>query len=469
MVDYNTDIVIVGGGNAALVSAITACERNKSVLVLEAAPEFDRGGNSKYVRDFRIAHKSGEFGIPEEYSAEEFMDELIRVTRGETNKTLARLVIECSPDVIYWAMRHGVRIMKSITGTLHLTKTNVFILGGGKALLNAYYHYLDRLSKNGRCRVLYGHKVVDIEIENREFKSLIVEHDGRKEKISADTLILASGGFESNINVLKEYWGDAANNFIIRGTHHNTGLPLLAMMRHNASTIGRGDDGHMVAVDARSPRFNGGIVTRVDSIIFGIVVNKFGNRFYDEGEDLWPKRYAVWGKLIARQPTQIAFSIFDSKVWSLFIPPFNPPIVADTIDELAGKLVDFGLENPNKLIETIIEFNRACPRNKKPDFSMLDGISTSGIKPPKSNWAMPIDAPPFYAYPLKPGLTFTYLSLRVDEHARVLDSSGNPFNNIFAAGEIMAGNILTNGYLGGLGLVIGTVFGWIAGNDGKLP
>ena len=237
------------------------------------------------------------------------------------------------------------------------------------------------------------------------------------------------------------------------------------MIEYGAATVGKPDDGHMVAVDFRSPRFDGGIVTRVDSIPFGIVVNKYGERFYDEGEDLWPKRYAIWGKLIAKQPSQTAFSIFDSKVWGLFIPPFQPPISAGTIEELATKLVNFGLEKPDKLVETIQEFNKASIHNKNPDYTTLDGLSTRGISPPKSNWALPIDKPPFYAYPLRPGLTFTYMGLKVDEKARVIHINGNPFDNIFACGEIMSGNILSNGYLGGLGLVIGTVFGWTAGEN----
>lgn len=462
------DVIVVGGGNAGLVSAITACERGKSVLLLEASPEYDRGGNSKFTRDWRVAHRAGEFSIKDAYTPEEFLDDLIRVTRGETNIKLAKLVVDESPNVVYWALKHGVKITKPLSGTLHLARTNVFFLGGGKALVNAYYHYLDKLGKSRRCTVLYNARVVKINIEGREFRSLIANVGGKEVELTATDLVIASGGFESNIELLRSYWGDAVNNFIIRGTEYNTGIPMLEMIRHGAAVVGKPNDGHMIAVDARAPRFNGGIVTRVDSIIYGIVINKLGLRFYDEGEDEWPKRYAIWGKLIANQPGQIAFSIFDSKSWGLFIPPFKPPIRADTLEDLVNELTKYGLENPKQALETIRQFNNACPRGREPDYSRLDGLSTTGIKPPKSNWAVPIDKPPFYAYPLRPGLTFTYMGLKVDEHARVLDRSGNPFNNIFAAGEVMAGNVLTNGYLGGLGLVIGTVFGWIAGNGGEL-
>jgi tricarballylate dehydrogenase len=231
-------------------------------------------------------------------------------------------------------------------------------------------------------------------------------------------------------------------------------------MDRGAKTVSDPRQCHAVAIDARSPRFDGGIITRVDCLPFGIVVNKHAARFYDEGEDFWPKRYAIWGLLIARQPNQIAFAIIDSKAMGLFIPPVLPPIQASSIRDLALAL---NLD-PAALEQTVAAFNLSV-RPGKFDHAVLDSCSTAGLNPPKTHWARRLDSPPFLAYPLRPGITFTYLGVAVNERAQVLLQDDKPVENIFAAGEIMAGNILGRGYLAGLGMAIGTVFGRIAGEE----
>ena len=202
-------------------------------------------------------------------------------------------------------------------------------------------------------------------------------------------------------------------------------------------------------------------MTRLDAIPFGIVVNGLGRRFYDEGEDIWPKRYAIWGGLIAAQPDQKAFCIVDAKTIDRFLPPMFKPHTADSLEALAPLL---GVE-PKVFMETVMEYNRAAAGNAEMRMEKLDGAATRDLTPPKSNWAIPIDRPPFYGLPLRPGITFTYMGVAVDERARVLDQRGRPFQNMFAAGEIMSGNILTKGYLGGFGLTIGSVFGELAGRE----
>jgi tricarballylate dehydrogenase len=217
---------------------------------------------------------------------------------------------------------------------------------------------------------------------------------------------------------------------------------------------------HAVAIDARAPKFDGGIVTRLDCVPFSIVVNNKAERFYDEGEDVWPKRYAIWGRLVAQQPDQIAYAIIDSKCLKLFMPSVFPPIEGRTIEELAGKLE----LDPAKLSKTVKGFNAAVQPGSF-DPSGLDGSRTEGLEPAKTNWARKLDEPPYYAYPLRPGVTFTYLGVTVDEKARIQMADGKPSANMLAAGEIMAGNILGQGYLAGLGMTIGTVFGRIAGQE----
>jgi tricarballylate dehydrogenase len=230
------------------------------------------------------------------------------------------------------------------------------------------------------------------------------------------------------------------------------------MLDAGAEPIGDPRQCHAIAVDARAPRFDGGIVTRLDSLPFGIVVNRHAERFYDEGEDAWPKRYAIWGRLIAVQPGQIAYSIVDAKAAGAFMPSVFPPKVAGTIRELAAML-----ELPAERLETTVAAFNAAVRPGTFNHSVLDDCRTEALAPAKSHWAQRIDTPPFWGYPLRPGITFTYLGLRVDETARVVMTNGTLAPNIFAAGEIMAGNILRKGYIAGIGMTIGTVFGRIAG------
>jgi len=272
--------------------------------------------------------------------------------------------------------------------------------------------------------------------------------------------VAAAGGFESNIDWLKKYWGEAAENFLIRGTANNQGSVLRMLLDKGAQEIGDPTQCHAVAIDARAPKYDGGIITRLDCVVFGVVVNNRSERFYDEGEDIWPKRYAIWGRLVAQQPDQIAFIIFDHSVLKKFMPSLYPPIKADSINELAKKL-----EIPEeKLVETINQFNGSVIEGNF-DHTILDDCHTEGINPPKTHWARRIETPPFYAYPVRPGITFTYLGVRVDRDARIQMSDGKPSANMFAAGEIMSGNVLGRGYAAGIGMTIGSVFGRIAGRE----
>jgi tricarballylate dehydrogenase len=217
---------------------------------------------------------------------------------------------------------------------------------------------------------------------------------------------------------------------------------------------------HAVAIDARAPKFDGGIITRLDCVVFGIVVNKNAERFYDEGEDFWPKRYAIWGRLVAAQPDQISYIIFDASSLELFMPSLFPPVKAETIGELGEKL---GLD-PQALQNTVSQFN-ASVRPGTFDPAVLDDCRTEGLTPQKSHWARRIEKAPFYAYPVRPGITFTYLSLRVNREARVLMQNGQLAENVFSAGEMMAGNVLGRGYAAGIGMTIGSSFGRIAGRE----
>ncbi len=450
------DVLVIGGGNAGICAALAAGRAGARVLLLEAAPRSLRGGNSRHTRNLRCLHERPDELLSGSYAFSEYWDDLMQVTEGRTNEELARVTLEGSAGCREWMVRHGARFQPALEGTLQLSRTNAFFLGGGKALLNAYYRTAEKMGVD----VEYDAEVRGLELRDGRFHSAAVFRDGAHREVRAKAVVAASGGFQGNLDWLREVWGDAVDNFIIRGTKYDRGTVLRALMELGVKSVGDPAQCHAIAVDARSPRFDGGIVTRVDSVSLGIVVNRDAVRFYDEGEDFWPKRYAIWGRLIAQQRDQTAFSIVDSQSTGSFLPSLYPAIQAGSIRELAALLpVD-----PAALERTVSEFNAAV-RPGTFDHSVLDECRTAGLTPPKSHWARALDRPPFLAYPLRPGITFTYLGVAVNGRARVLMENDEPAENVFAAGEIMAGNVLGKGYLAGLGMTIGTVFGRIAGEE----
>jgi len=457
----DSDVLVIGGGNAALCAALMAGEAGARVLLLESAPREWRGGNSTHTRNLRCMHDAPQDVLVDAYPEEEYWQDLLKVTGGMTNEHLARLVIRASSTCRPWMRRHGVHFQPPLSGALHVARTNAFFMGGGKALVNAYYRSAERLG----VQVRYDAPVDRLEIDDGRF--IAAWSNGRR--ITARACVLAAGGFESNRDWLREAWGRnergewPAENFLIRGTSYNQGLLLRHLLdEHGADRIGDPTQAHMVAIDARSPLYEGGICTRIDCVSLGIVVNRDACRFYDEGEDFWPKRYAIWGRLVALQPGQIAYSIIDVKALGRFMPPVFPGIEADSLPRLARAL---DLDEAT-LMRTIDDYNASC-RVGRFDHTALDDCHTEGLTPAKTHWARPIDTAPFHAYPVRPGVTFTYLGLEVDDTAAARFGS-QPSDNLFVAGEMMAGNVLGKGYTAGVGMSIGTAFGRIAGRNAAL-
>ncbi|TCG06698.1 FAD-binding dehydrogenase [Paraburkholderia steynii] len=454
------DVLVIGGGNAALCAALMAREAGASVLLLESAPREWRGGNSQHTRNLRCMHDAPQDVLVDAYPEEEYWQDLLKVTGGITDKALARLVIQASSTCRPWMRKHGVRFQPPLSGALHVARTNAFFMGGGKALVNAYYRSAETLG----VQIRYDTPVDEIELDGERF---VAAHSGGQ-RFEARACVLAAGGFESNREWLREAWGQnergewPADNFLIRGTRFNQGVLLKHMIDSGADAIGDPSQSHCVAIDARAPLYDGGICTRIDCVSLGVVVNRDARRFYDEGEDFWPKRYAIWGRLVAQQPGQIGYSIIDAKAIGRFMPPVFPGTKADSIPELARQL-----ELPEAtFVETIRAYNAAC-RTGTFDHTALDDCRTEGLTPAKTHWARPIDTPPFFGYALRPGITFTYLGLKVNDRAQV-HFGGRPSENLFVAGEMMAGNVLGKGYTAGVGMSIGTAFGRIAGTQAAM-
>ncbi len=429
-------------------------------MLLEAAPREWRGGNSSHTRNLRCMHDAPQDVLVDAYPEEEFWQDLLKVTGGLTDEKLARLTIRASSTCRDWMRQHGVHFQPPLSGALHVARTNAFFMGGGKALVNAYYRSAEKLG----VKIRYNAAVDRLDIQNGRFVAAYVG----EERIAARTCVLAAGGFESNREWLREAWGQndlgewTADNFLIRGTQFNQGVLLKHLIDQGADTIGDPTQAHMVAIDARAPLYDGGICTRIDCVSLGVVVNRQAQRFYDEGEDFWPKRYAIWGRLVAQQPGQIAYSIIDAKAVGRFMPPVFEGVQANSLRELALKLQ----LDPDVFEHTLHSYNQACVSGKF-DHTTLDNCHTQGLSPAKTHWARTIDTAPFYGYAVRPGVTFTYLGLKTDDTAAVrFANQASP--NLFVAGEMMAGNVLGKGYTAGVGMSIGTAFGRIAGTQAAL-
>lgn len=452
---HAVDVLVVGGGSAALCAAIAARRSGASVRLVEQAPVSLRGGNTRHARNFRLMHDEPAWYVPDAYGEDAFFKDLLRVTHGATDQRLARMLIRGSGTIAAWLGDNGVRLQDPASGAMPYSRRTAFFLGGGKAMINALYATASRLG----VTIGYDSEVVSLGFDDDRGCEAEIVRGGSIERVAANTMVLCSGGHQANLDWLRESFGTAADGFMIRGTPYVTGSILRLLLDAGARPVGDPARCHMVAVDARGPKFDGGIVTRITGIPHGIVVDRDGARFHDEGEDARKTHFARWGARIADCPGQIAYLIMDARGLSRALPTALPPIRADTLAALATAL---GLE-PAALETTIRDFNAAiaAPAGDGP---VIDHC-TAGLTPPKSHFAVALTAPPFAAYPLRPGVTFTHFGVAVDDHLRIVMTDGRPVRNVFAAGMIMAANVLGEGYLAGLGVALSTVFGRLAGEQ----
>ncbi len=482
------DVVVVGAGNAALSAAIAARERGARVLILEKACEEERGGNSFFTAGgFRFCHRGIEdlcrdvltdlsaaererIVLPA-HERDEFYQVLMKVTRHQADEELAWTLIDGSRPAMAWLRSHGVRFLPMfgrqsflIDGRHHFYGgVNIEAVGGGAGLVERELAECRRLG----CEIRYATGATRL-IQDRERRITGLEvcgPDGYRE-IAAPAVVLACGGFESSPELRARYLGPGWDLCRVRGTRHNMGDGIRMAMEIGARPCGNWSGCHSVGWDISAPPYGDRTVLdnfQKHSYPLGIMVNLRGERFVDEGEDLRNHTYARFGREIMAQPHRTAVQIFDRKTVPLLRDEYRIRQVtrytAPTIEELAGALEI----PPPALKATVEEFNAACqPGTFNP--AVLDGLRTRGLAIDKSNWAQPIDEPPFEAYVTTTGITFTFGGLRINPRAEVQDLTERSIPGLYAAGELVGGLFFEN-YPGGSGLMAGTVIGRLAGEN----
>jgi tricarballylate dehydrogenase len=479
------DVIVAGAGNAGLCAAHAARERGARVLVLEKADEAWSGGNSAFTAGaIRFAHGGLEDvrSLVEEderlaatdldpYSAEAFAADLRRVTLGRGDERMARVLAGDSAAAVRWLRGKGLRFRlmyerqaNEVDGRQRFWGgLAVGTVDGGKGLMAQHRAAAER----DGVELRHGAAVEDLlHGEDGAFTGVAVRHaDGAREELRARAVVLAAGGFESNPQMRAAHLGPNWDVAKVRGTPHNTGEVLRAALAHGAQAYGHWSGCHAIQWDAGAPPTGDRELTNRysrQSYPVAIVVNSDGERFIDEGADFRNYTYAKYGAEVLRQPQGIAAQIFDARTVTMlrtidYEAPGATRVDADTLGELAERL---GIDAA-RLERTVAEFNAAIqPGDFDP--TVKDGKRTEGIEPPKSNWALSVEQPPFTAFPVTCGITFTFGGVHVDDDARVLDTGGRPLPGLFAAGELVGGLFFHN-YPGGSGLTAGAVYGRRAG------
>lgn len=488
MTDTQFDVIVVGAGNAALCAALSAHEVGAKVLVLEKAPLDERGGNSLFTAGgFRFVHDGIDdlrkdvlvdlspaeverIAMPK-LSRQTYLDDLMRVTEGETDEGLAEILIGRSRQTMVWMRSHGVRFIPMFGRQSYLVDgkhhfyggVNIEAVGGGWGLVDSLIKRVEKLG----IEIRYGTEMREL-LQHRSgaISGVRVKGPDGYADIGARSVVLACGGFEANPEMRTRYLGPGWELCRVRGTRHNTGGGIRAALEIGAQPFGGWSTCHAVQWDISAPPFGDRVVLdnfQKHSYPIGIVVNLKGERFIDEGADYRNHTYAKYGREVMKQPRRTAVQVFDAKTIDMVRDEYRIKQVtkfeAATLEELAD-----GLEIDREgLLRTVREFNAACrPGSYNP--SVLDGVATQGLALPKSNWALPIDKPPYTGFVVTCGITFTFGGLKIDRSAAVLDTGDNPIPGLYAGGELVGG-IFYGNYLGGAGLMSGAVFGRLAGGS----
>jgi len=484
----SADVAVVGAGNAALCAALAAAEAGAKVVVLETAPEGERGGNSAYtagamrtvydgVADVRKLVpdigdedvKNTDFGS---YSFDEYFDDMARITQHRADPDLLEILIRQSLPTLEWMRCQGVRFQPSygrqafkVDGRFKFWGgLAVETWGGGPGLVQALF---DSVGHAG-VRVVYEARARELMLSGGRVEGVRATlRGGETLEVTAGAVVLASGGFEANAEMRARYLGPGWDLAKVRGSRHNMGDGIQMALAAGAEPFGNWSGCHAVGWDINAPPYDDlevGDGFQKHSYPFGIMVNAGGQRFLDEGADFRNYTYAKYGREILAQPGQFAWQIFDAKVTHLLRDEYRirevTRVTADSIEDLAGKME--GVDGA-RLAQTIGEFNAAVQTDVPFDPNVKDGRGTAGLAVAKSNWANPLDTPPYEAYGVTCGITFTFGGLHIDGGGRVLDVAADPIPGLYAAGELVAGLFYFN-YPGGTGLTAGAVFGRRAGS-----
>ena len=492
MAEMSCDVLVVGAGNAAMAAALAAREQGAEVVVLERAPLEEAGGNSRFTAGaIRTVYNGIEDlkklipDLTEEeiartdygtYTREQFYDDMARVTQYRANPDLVELLVERSLDTLIWLRGKGVKFLPAYGRQAFKVGDRmrfwggltVEASGGGPGLVEA----LHNAAKRNGVSIFYGTRAMSLITGQGEVRGASVRQGNRSFDIAARAVVLACGGFEANAEWRTRYLGPGWDLAKVRGTRFNTGDGIRMALEASAMPYGHWSGCHAVGWDRNAPEFGDlavGDGFQKHSYPFGIMVNARGERFVDEGADFRNYTYAKYGRVVLEQPGQFAWQVFDAKVLHLLRAEYRIREVtkarAATLEELARKLE--GVDAAAFLRE-IAAYNRAVRQDIPFDPTVKDGRRTEGLAVPKSNWANLIDTPPFEAYQVTCGITFTFGGLRIDGEGRVIDMEGAVIPGLFAAGELVGGLFYFN-YPGGTGLMSGAVFGRIAGaNAGKV-
>jgi len=491
MTDLQTDVVVVGAGNAAFCAALAAREQGARVIVLERAPYEERGGNSRFTAGImRVVYNgvddlmalvpdlseedraNSDFGV---YSREQYFDDMARVTQDRTDPDLAEVLIDNSLATLTWMREKGVRFAPAF-GRQAFKVDGKFkfwgglaieVVGGGPGLVD----FLTGAAERDDIEIHYGTRALELIQDGGTVRGVRVRKGEEFFDITAHSVILAAGGFEANAEWRTRYLGPGWDLAKVRGSRFNTGDGIRMALDAGAWPRGNWSGCHAVGWDRNAPEFGDlevGDLFQKHSYPLGIMVNATGRRFVDEGADMRNYTYAKYGRVILEQPGQFAWQVFDAKVAPLLRDEYSIRQVtkakADTLEELAGKLTDV---DADAFVAEVTAFNAAVRTDVPFNPAVKDGRGTVGLAVPKSNWANPLDTPPFEAYAVTCGITFTFGGLAVDTGARVLDTDGAVIPGLFAAGELVGGLFYLN-YPGGTGLTAGSVFGRIAGTGAGL-
>ena len=482
----SVDVLVVGAGNAALCAALSAAEAGASVVVLERAPRDESGGNSRFtagaikcvydgVEDLRRLMPDltddevamTDFG---EHPEQRFYDDMGRETQYRSDPDLTEILVTHSRDTMLWMRDKGVRFLPmygrqafKFNGRFRFWGgLTVEASGGGPGLVEA----LTKAVEKAGITIVYNARATALLCDDDGVHGVRLRHEGKTREIRAASVVLAAGGFEANAEWRTRYLGPGWELAKVRGSRFNTGDGIRMALDAGAMPAGNWSGCHAVGWDRNATEFGNLVVGdnyQKHSYPFGIMLNANGERFVDEGADVFSYTYAKYGRVVLSQPGQFAWQVFDSKAAQYLRGEYRfrgmTRVQADTLEELVRKLEDV---NPDQALRTIREFNASVRTDVPFDPNVKDGRGTVGLAIPKSNWANPIDEPPFEAYAVTCGITFTFGGVKVDPQARVISSDGEPIPGLYAAGEMVGGLFYFN-YPSGSGLMSGAVFGRIAG------